>query len=116
MSACAIFSCVSASPRGTRMAPVTSTSRGRRLPVVNDNCALRRNVAVQPYGRCSVCSLKLRQCHAWQSSAMSFGLVMLILAPLFIHEAWAVKITVAASLLLLIVQGIANHKKTDALI
>ena len=98
------------------MAPVTSTSTTRRLPVVNDNCALRRNVAVQPYGRCSVCSLKLRQCHAWQSSAMSFGLVMLILAPLFVHEAWAVKITVAASLLLLVVQGIANHKRTDELI
>lgn len=98
------------------MAPVTSTSTARRLPVVNESCALRRNVAVQPYGRCSVCSLKLRQCHAWQSSAMSFGLVLLILAPLFVHESWIVKLTVAASLLLLVVQGIANHEKTDDLI
>ena len=94
------------------MAPVTS----KRLPVINDNCALRRNVAVQPYGRCSVCSLKLRQCLAWQSSAMSFVLVMLILAPLFVHETWAVKLTVATSLLLLVIQGISNHKKTDDLI
>jgi len=94
------------------MAPVTS----KRLPIVNDNCALRRNVAVQPYGRCSVCSLKLRQCHAWQSSAMSFVLVMMILAPLFVHDAWAVKLTVATSLVLLVVQGMANHKKTDDLI
>ena len=98
------------------MAPVTSASTARRLPVLNDNCALRRNVAVQPYGRCSVCSLKLRHCHAWQSSAMSFGLVMLILAPVFVHESWAVKLTVAASLLLLVVQGVANHKKTDDMI
>jgi signal transduction histidine kinase len=101
------------------MAPVTSTSTARRLPVVNESCALRRNVAVQPYGRCSVCSLKLRQCHAWQSSAMSFGLVMLILAPIFLHELhepWAVKLTVALALLLLVVQGAANHKKTDDLI
>ncbi len=98
------------------MARVTSTSTARRLPVVNESCALRRNVAVQPYGRCSVCSLKLRQCHAWQSSAMSFGLVVLILAPMFVHEAWAVKVTAATALLLLVVQGVANHKKTDDLI
>ncbi len=98
------------------MAPVTSTSTRKKLPVVNDNCALRRNVAVQPYGRCSVCSLKLRQCHAWQSSAMSFALVMFLLAPLVVHDGWAVKVTVGASLLLLIVQGMTNHKKTDDLI
>jgi signal transduction histidine kinase len=98
------------------MAPVTSTSTRKKLPVVNDNCALRRNVAVQPYGRCSVCSLKLRQCHAWQSSSMSFALVVFLLAPLIVHDAWILKITVAASLLLLLVQGMANHKKTDDLI
>src|SRR5688572_4189297 len=112
MSECVSCSYAPASSRGMRMAPVTS----KRLPVINDNCALRRNVAVQPYGRCSVCSLQLRQCHAWQSSALSFVLVMLILAPLFVHEAWAVKLTVAASLLLLVIQGTSNHKKTDDLI
>jgi signal transduction histidine kinase len=98
-----------------RVARATSTS-ARRLPVVNDNCVLRRNVAVQPYGRCSVCSLKLRQCHAWQSSALSFFLVMSILVPLFVHESWAVKISVAVALLVLLLQGVSNHKKTDDLI
>ena len=73
-------------------------------------------MAVQPYGRCSVCSLELHQCHAWQSSAMSFALIVLILAPLFLHETWAVKIAVAGSLLLLVAQGMTNHKKTDDLI
>lgn len=98
------------------MAPVTSTSTRRSLPIVNDNCALRRNVAVQPFGRCSICSLKLRSCHAWQSSGMSLVLVAFILVPLFVHDAWAVKIAVAGALLLLVIQGLANHKKTDDLI
>ncbi len=98
------------------MAPATSTSIGRKLPVINDKCALRRNVAVQPYGRCSVCSLKLNQCHAWQSSAMSFPLVVMILVPLFAFEGWAVRASVAMSLVLLVVQGILNHKRTDELI
>lgn len=98
------------------MASATSTSAGRKLPIVNERCVLRRNVAVQPYGRCSVCSLELKQCHAWQSSAMSFGLVMLILAPVFVHESWAVKLTALAAMVLLVVQGVSNHKKTDALI
>ena len=98
------------------MAPATSISSRRRLSVVNDNCALRRNVAVQPYGRCSVCTLKLNQCHAWQSSAMSFGLVILLLVPLFAHDAWMVRLAVAASLLVLVVQGMVSHKRTDELI
>lgn len=99
------------------MAPATSTSTPRRqLAVVNDNCALRRNVAVQPYGRCSVCTLRLDQCHAWQSSAMSFVLVIAILVPLVVHESWAVRVAVATSLLLLVVQGVINHKRTDELI
>ena len=98
------------------MAPATSVSTGRKLSVINDNCALRRNVAVQPYGRCSVCSLKLNQCHAWQSSAMSFALVILLLVPLFAHEPWMVRLSVAASLLLLVIQGMTSHKRTDQLI
>jgi signal transduction histidine kinase len=98
------------------MTPVMSTSTVRKLPVVNDRCALRRNVAVQPYGRCSVCSLELQQCHAWQSSAMSFALVILILVPLFAPGSWAIQLAVAGSLLLLVVQGMVNHKRTDELI
>jgi signal transduction histidine kinase len=98
------------------MAPVMSTSTARKLPVINDNCALRRNVAVQPYGRCSVCSLNLHQCLAWQSSAMSFALVILIVVPLLVHEAWAVRVSSAGALLLLVVQGMLHHKRTDELI
>jgi signal transduction histidine kinase len=84
--------------------------------VVNDNCALRRNIAVQPYGRCSVCTLEIQQCHAWQSSAMSFALVIAILLPLVVQDAWTVRVAVAASLVLLVVQGVVNHKRTDELI
>jgi signal transduction histidine kinase len=98
------------------MALATSTSTAKRLPVINDRCALRRNVAVQPYRRCSVCSLKLRQCHAWQSSAMSFALVVFMLVPLVGHEPWMIRLSVASSLILLLIQGVANHKRTDALI
>lgn len=98
------------------MEPVTSTSTVKRLPVINDACALRRNVAVQPYGRCSVCSLKLNQCHAWQSSAMSFALVIFMLVPLVGPEPWMIRVAVAASLLLLVIQGMVNHKRTDELI
>jgi len=98
------------------MAPVTSPSTGRKLPVLNDKCVLRRNVAVQPYGRCSVCSLKLNQCLAWQSSAMSFALVIFLLVPLFGHEPWMIRLSVAAALLVLIVQGMTHHKRTDELI
>src|SRR5437773_10253050 len=99
------------------MAPVTSTSTAKKqLTVINDNCALRRNVAVQPYGRCSVCTLELHQCHAWQSSALSFALVIAILVPLLGVDGWAVRLSVAAALLLLVVQGMMNHKRTDQLI
>jgi signal transduction histidine kinase len=98
------------------MTPATSPSAIRKLPVINDRCSLRRNVAVQPYGRCSVCSLELKQCHAWQSSAMSFVLVVLILVPLIAHVTWAIQLSVAGALLLLVRQGMVNHKRTDELI
>jgi signal transduction histidine kinase len=98
------------------MAPVTSTSTARKLSVINDNCALRRNVVVQPYGRCTVCTLELTQCHAWQSSAMSFLLVILILVPLFVHDAWAIRASVLAAVAVLVLQGMTNHKRTDELI
>src|SRR5258708_5000058 len=98
------------------MLPATSTSEGRKLRVINDNCVLRRNVAVQPYGRCSVCTLKLNQCFAWQSSAMSFALVIFLLVPLVGHELWMVRLSVASSLLMLVIQGVVNHKRTDELI
>jgi signal transduction histidine kinase len=98
------------------MVPATSVSTARKLTVINDNCALRRNVAVQPYGRCSVCTLQLNQCHAWQSSALSFALVILLLIPLFVHAEWMIQLSVAAALTLLVVQGITSHQRTDQLI
>jgi len=52
-----------------------STSRA-----FNPSCVLRRNLRQQPYGRCSVCTLPLRGCHAWQSSLLSFGIIILVLA------------------------------------
>jgi signal transduction histidine kinase len=63
-----------------------------------------------------VCSLKLNQCHAWQSSAMSFALVIFMLVPLTSPEPWMIRVSVAASLLLLVLQGMVNHKRTDELI
>lgn len=47
---------------------------------------------------------------------MSFLLVVMILVPLFAPEAWTVRLSVAVALLLLVVQGIVNHKRTDELI
>jgi signal transduction histidine kinase len=99
-----------------QMAPATSRSTVKKLPIINDRCALRRNVAVQPYGRCSVCSLKLNHCHAWQSSAMSFALVIFMLVPIASAEPWMIRVSVAASLVLLVIQGMVNHKRTDELI
>ncbi|HKY34888.1 MAG TPA: HAMP domain-containing sensor histidine kinase [Polyangiaceae bacterium] len=97
------------------MAHATSTS-ARALPVINHNCALRRNVRVQPYGRCSVCSLHLPQCLAWQSSAFSFFIVIFALVPLVVSELWVVRLSVAVVLGLLVLQGMLHHKRTDELI
>jgi signal transduction histidine kinase len=99
------------------MAPATSRSSGKKsLAVINDNCSLRRNVAVQPFGRCSVCTLELKQCHAWQSSTMGSLLIMAILAPLFVHDWWGVRAAVAAALALLLLQTLVNHRRIDQLI
>jgi signal transduction histidine kinase len=92
-----------------------STS-SKRLPVINDNCALRRNVRVQPYGRCSVCSLHLRQCYAWQSSAMSFGLVVLLVLPMVLTDSIGVRGAMLLALAVLVAQGLVNHRRTDELI
>lgn len=83
---------------------------------INQNCVLRRNVETQPYGRCSVCSLQLKQCHAWQSSGWSFGLVVLTLSLLLVPSGWPQKLLAAALLGLVVWQGMVNHKRTDDLI
>lgn len=98
------------------MSTAVARTGPRQLPVINQRCSLRRNVVVQPYGRCSVCTLELKQCHAWQSSLLSFALVVLILVPLIAPELWVLRLSVAAALVALIVQGMTNHKRTDQLI
>ena len=87
-------------------------SRGR----INQNCLLRRNVRTQPYGRCTVCTLRLSQCHAWQSSGMSFLLVALMLSALLVPPGWPQMLVIAAALGVVVWQGMVNHKRTDDLI
>jgi signal transduction histidine kinase len=97
------------------MTTMTSTSTAKS-PDINRNCVLRRNVETQPYGRCSVCTLELKQCHAWQSNGWSFALVALILS-LPLMPAGLPQYLIALALLGVIVwQGLANHKRTDDLI
>ncbi len=93
----------------TSQSPVTT---GR----INENCLLRRNVRTQPYGRCTVCTLQLKQCHAWQSSGMSFALIALILSVLLVPPGWPQTLVVGLVLGVLVWQGMVNHKRTDDLI
>lgn len=83
---------------------------------MNQNCVLRRNVETQPYGRCSVCSLHLKQCHAWQSNGWSFALVVLTLSLLLVPAGWPQMLLAAALLGVVLWQGMVNHKRTDDLI
>jgi signal transduction histidine kinase len=90
-----------------------STAKAARI---NQNCVLRRNVETQPYGRCSVCSLHLKQCHAWQSNGWSFALVVLTLSLLLVPPGWPQMLFAAALLGVVVWQGLVNHKRTDDLI
>ena len=83
---------------------------------INHNCLLRRNVGTQPYGRCSVCTLQLKQCHAWQSNGMSFALVVLLLSLLLVPPGWPQMLGVGMLLGVVVWQGLVNHKRTDELI
>lgn len=83
---------------------------------INRNCLLRRNVQVQPYGRCTVCRLQLRQCHAWQSSIFSYLLASMILAVPLVPSGWPLSLLSAALLAVVVVQGMVNHRRTDDLI
>jgi len=84
--------------------------------VINANCVLRRNLAVQPYGRCSVCTLKLRGCHAWQASLLSFGVMVLALAATVVPAGWPVRVLALGIVTLVVAEGLANHRRTDQLI
>ena len=77
---------------------------------------LRRNVETQPYGRCSVCSLQLKDCHAWQSNGMSFALAVLTLSLVLLPAGWPQQLMAAALLAVIVWQGLANHRRTDQLI
>jgi signal transduction histidine kinase len=95
----------------TATSPLTA-----KAPAINHNCVLRRNVQTQPYGRCSVCSLQLKQCHAWQSNGWSFALVVLALSLVLVPVGWPQKLLVGALLAVIVWQGLVNHKRTDELI
>lgn len=83
---------------------------------INCNCLLRRNLKRQPYGRCSVCTLALRGCHAWQASAMSFGVIVLALAATVVPGGWPLRIAIVGIIGLVVAEGLANHRRTDQLI
>jgi two-component system cell cycle sensor histidine kinase PleC len=63
-----------------------------------------------------VCSLQLRQCHAWQSNGMSFALVVLTLSLLLVPPGWPQALLAAALLATIVWQGQVNHRRTDELI
>ena len=83
---------------------------------VNCNCVLRRNVKTQPYGRCSVCTLELRGCHAWQASLLSFTMIILALATTVVPAGWPLRLMALGMIALVIAEGLANHRRTDQLI
>jgi signal transduction histidine kinase len=97
------------------MTTMTSPSTAKN-PAINLNCVLRRNVETQPYGRCSVCTLELKQCHAWQSNGGSFALVALALSLLLVPSGWPQQAMAAALLAVIVWQGLTNHRRTDDLI
>jgi len=63
-----------------------------------------------------VCTLQLKQCHAWQSSGMSFALVALVLSALLAPPGWPQTLVVALALAVIVWQGMVNHQRTDDLI
>jgi len=83
---------------------------------INNNCVLRRNLRRQAYGRCSVCNLKLGSCYAWQSSVLSFGLIILALSTLVVPVGWAQSVVSLGLIALVIAEGLSNHRRTDRLI
>ncbi len=83
---------------------------------LNQNCVLRRNVQTQPYGRCSVCELPLRGCHAWRASGLSFGIILLSLALMTVPSGAFEQALVLGIIALVLVEGRANHRRTDQLI
>ncbi|MEO8656100.1 MAG: HAMP domain-containing sensor histidine kinase [Ramlibacter sp.] len=98
------------------MSTVISPSKATKAPGINHNCLLRRNVETQPYGRCTVCTLQLKDCHAWQSTGMSFVLVVLALSLVLLPPGWPQQLMAVAILSVIVWQGLNNHRRTDELI
>jgi hydroxyacylglutathione hydrolase len=98
------------------MVSVTSPSIVEPRAGISENCVLRRNVSTQPYGRCSVCSLHLSSCHAWQSNGYSFAIIVLALASLLVGVPVISALFVAALLVVVVVKGIVDHRRTDVMI
>lgn len=63
-----------------------------------------------------MCSLQLKECHAWHSNGLSFALVVLALALLLLPAGWPQQLAGAALLAVIVYQGLANHRRTDELI
>ena len=83
---------------------------------INSKCLLRRNLRTQPYGRCSVCTLPLRGCHAWQASVLSFFVIVLVLGAMAVPAGVAQRGMLIVAVLLVLIEGLANHRRTDQLI
>jgi signal transduction histidine kinase len=83
---------------------------------INLNCLLRRNLKTQPFGRCSICTLKLRACHAFQGSLLSFFTIVLALAMTVVPAGWPLRTTALVVVALAVVHGLDNHRRTDQLL
>jgi signal transduction histidine kinase len=83
---------------------------------INGKCLLRRNIKTQPYGRCSVCTLQLRECHGWQASTFSFFVIVLLLTAMSVPPGIPQRAVIVSAVLLVILQGRAIHRRTDRLI
>jgi signal transduction histidine kinase len=73
-------------------------------------------VKTQPYGRCSVCTLELHGCHAWQASVLSFVMIILALAITVVPAGWPLRLMAIGMIALVIAEGLSNHRRTDQLI
>jgi signal transduction histidine kinase len=60
--------------------------------------------------------LQLKQCHAWQSQGYSFAIVVLTLSLLLVPGGWPQKLLAATLLVVIVWQGVINHRRTDDLI
>lgn len=63
-----------------------------------------------------MCSLQLKECHAWHSNGLSFVLVVLTLTVLLVPPGWPQQWAAAAILGVIVYQGLTNHRRTDELI